>query len=104
MILEIYSVHDKKAKLFARPFFLQNVPVAMRALQSNVLKDTEMSQHVDDYAVYRLGNYDESNGLLHAYDQPELISEMRAIKDAAIAAQKDPRQENLPLNPADKPL
>jgi len=96
MILDIYSIYDKKAELYARPFFLQNTPVAIRALTDNIDADTAMAKHADDYACYLIGSFDESVGLISTPDIPQLITEMRAIKDLADEAKIDPRQMQIP--------
>lgn len=98
MTLDIFSIHDKKAQLFARPFFLQNIPVAIRALTSQIDHDPEMSKHADDYACFRIGSFDESVGHIEAYEVPEHVTEMRAIKDLADKARIDPNQTHMPFD------
>lgn len=82
MKLQIYSIYDKKAQLYARPFFLQNDLVAVRALISNATDETHMKKFPDDYVLFKLGSFNESDGTIDSLIHPELVQEMRVIYDA----------------------
>lgn len=60
-----FSVFDKKASSFATPFFVQTRGVAMRSF-SDLANDQRsvVAQHPEDFALYEIGNFDETGGVL----------------------------------------
>ena len=60
-----FSVFDKKAVSFNTPFFVQTKGVAMRSFADLVAdKRTTVAQHPEDFALYEVGNFDETGGVL----------------------------------------
>jgi len=60
MITKMYSVYDKKAKIFNTPVFLHNNAVACRAfgeLANN--PDHPYGKHPGDYELWLIGTYDD---------------------------------------------
>lgn len=61
MILNLYSIYDKKAKAYARPFFMQNDATATRAVLSS-LEGTDLGMFPNDYTLFCIGTFDDLNG------------------------------------------
>jgi len=73
MEINIYSVLDKKAKVYNNPQFLINDAVAERTFRTVVNdKESLVSKYPEDYALYRIGTFDPATGILtpEAYPVP----------------------------------
>jgi len=60
MMTKMYSVFDKKAKIYNPPVFLHNTGVACRAfgeLANN--PDHQYGKHPGDYELWEIGTYDD---------------------------------------------
>lgn len=80
MIMEIYSVRDKAVEAFLQPFFSPTLASAMRSL-GVVVNDPnhEFAKHVKDYSLYRLGTFDDSNGVLTHDPEPVHITPLSSL-------------------------
>jgi len=61
MISKMYSVFDKKAKIYNPPVFLHNTGVACRAfgeLANN--PEHQYGKHPGDYELWEIGTYDDA--------------------------------------------
>lgn len=67
MILHIYSILDLKGVAFATPFFMHTDGIAIRSFQ-DALSDPKsaLSQHPEDYVLYRLGDFNDQGGKVEA--------------------------------------
>lgn len=76
MMLKVYSVYDVKVQAYSTPFFSVNDSTAFRSF-SQLRNDpaTQVNQFPDDFRLYRLGDFDDSSGLLVAQVPPVLIQE-----------------------------
>lgn len=97
MKLNAYSIYDKKAASYMRPFFLQNESVAVRAISSTILENPELSKHPADYQLSHLGQFDEETGVITS-QAVSVIAEIQTLYDSAKAAQENTNQTSLPLN------
>ncbi len=74
MRLRAFSIFDQKAKAYMSPFFMSEVGMATRSFTDMVNKDDHpLGAHPEDYVLYEVGQFDDSTGLLAAYDGPELV-------------------------------
>ena len=74
MELFIYSIYDKIAKAYNQPFFLQNDALAVRAFSTNVNSpDSQISKVPEEFTLYCLGAYDDSDGHLYPFTEPRLV-------------------------------
>ena len=65
MIMNVYSIYDKAVQAYMRPFFMPADGAAQRAFTDLVEdKSHEMSKHPEDYSLFRIGSFDDSNGSL----------------------------------------
>lgn len=81
MKLNIYSIYDSAAKAYATPFFMQNDGLAIRAFQSNVNSNEEnnISKYPDQFTLFRVGEYDDENGLITS-ESPESLGNALTFK------------------------
>ncbi len=71
MRISIFSVLDRKAELFARPFFEATQGTAIRVFSDAVNEgDHAFSKHPEDYSLYHIGDFDESTGVIDPYVEP----------------------------------
>jgi len=94
MQLNMYTIYDEGAKAYATPFFLHNDAVALRAFADNINGDgnSNLSKHPDQFTLFCVGTFDDSNGLITAvpprtlgnglqYMTPKPIHELGALVD-----------------------
>lgn len=65
MILNAYSIYDRKALQYHPPFYASTDGSAARTF-SELVNDTNTSigRHPADYVLYRVGQYDDQKGQL----------------------------------------
>lgn len=83
----IFSIYDKKTKTYNRPFYEKNETVALRGFTTEVNRPNQNNTlylFPEDYAMYKIGEYDDETGKLHAIE-PTLICEASAIVSEKIA-------------------
>jgi hypothetical protein len=74
MIHVVVSVKDKVAEAFLPPMVFQNVPMALRALRDAAVDGTHMfARNKRDYSLYRLGSFDDTNGIISVLPEPEFV-------------------------------
>lgn len=72
--MQIFSIRDSKSEAYLQPFFSPNVATAMRALESAVADEShQFHQHVEDYALFQLGTFDENTGTIDAQPHPTVV-------------------------------
>lgn len=65
MNLGVYSVFDRKAAVFARPFVAPNDAMAVRSfLAARQDPSTELAKFPEDFSLHRLGSFDDDTGEL----------------------------------------
>lgn len=68
---KVYSVYDKKAMFFSSPIIVDFPVQAERALQQEASNpNSQLHQYPDDFAMYQIGEFDESRGTLIPLDVP----------------------------------
>lgn len=72
MVLNMYSVRDRKAMEFSDPFVAKNDAVAQRFIVSSFIRSTE-GIDPDDFELYRVGAWSNETGKITPGDYPEQI-------------------------------
>ena len=63
MKLNMYSVFDKAAAGYTRPFFMQSDAQAIRAFGDDAVRaDSPVAAHPEDYSLARIGVFDDNTG------------------------------------------
>jgi hypothetical protein len=76
MIQIVCAVKDRAADAYGRPFFVATVGVAIRSFMDEVNRDAPDNQlfaHPDDFDLFELGTFDDSNGLIVMLPEPKLL-------------------------------
>ena len=67
MKLNVYSIFDKVATAYLQPFYMNNDEMAIRAVKPMLFDEEHMfAQNPQDYCLYCLGSFDDSNGHLES--------------------------------------
>lgn len=89
--MKIFSIRDLKSEAYARPFFSQNRATAMRELSMSLQQNTMMIQYSEDFALFEIGDFDETVGTLEGI-QPHHVCDIRElIQDETDAPDPSPR-------------
>lgn len=75
--LIVCAVFDNAVASFGRPFFVPAVGAAVRSFQDEVNRvaaDNLFHLHPADYALYRLGTFDEETGHFDSLEIPQRIA------------------------------
>jgi len=83
MINIICSVKDRAADAFGRPLFVPSVGLAIRSFSDEVNRqadDNQMYHHFDDFDLFELGTFDDSNGIIECHPQPKLLTLGKSVK------------------------
>lgn len=82
-IQKMFAIYDKKATAYRFPHFLVTVGQAIREFQDAVNNpQTEIARHPADFALYHLGDFNDSNGNLQGLAVPAHIEEAINLKTA----------------------
>lgn len=71
MVHGMYAVRDRAADAFIPPFFLPTDGMAIREfLQAAKDQNSKFFQHPTDFSLYKLGSFDDSNGMVRPLVEP----------------------------------
>ena len=76
-----YAVYDRKAELYSQPFLEIKDGTAIRAVQDIVInnRDHAFAKHPSDFSLHRLGEFDETNGVITGQNKPTKIIEIETL-------------------------
>lgn len=77
MILQIVVIRDIKANCYAQPYYATSIGAVIRGFGDEVNKQDEQNmlyKHPEDFELYRLGDYDDSNAKFNLLDQPQQLA------------------------------
>ncbi|QXP08031.1 MAG: nonstructural protein [Arizlama microvirus] len=78
--INVFAIFDKKAVSYLQPFYFPQKGQAIRAFEDSVNDNqSPFSKHPEDYALYKLGSYDDQTGVITS-KQPEFIEEALNLK------------------------
>jgi len=82
MIVRIYSIYDKKAAVFHKPFTNQNDVIASREFQMACQdpKVVQLSVFPDDFDLYYLGDFDDNTGEMIQKNKPAFVVAAASFK------------------------
>lgn len=84
MIIVVCSVRDAKAEVFGQPHFTQSVGTAIRSFTDEINREAPENsffRHPEDYTLYQLGTYDDSNGRFDNLETPKLLVLGNEVKE-----------------------
>lgn len=75
MKLVMLSVRDRKADCFGRPFYAPTVAAGVRGFADEVARaDSELAKHPEDYDLFELGEFHDSNAKFVLLDSPAQVA------------------------------
>lgn len=82
MLLNAYSVYDRKAGHYHAPFFAVSDGAAVRSFR-DLANDpqTTVGRHPGDYVLYRCGQFDDASGLLLHLSAVEHVTDALPLVD-----------------------
>ena len=67
MMMNAYSIYDSKVGQYGLPFFSHHHALALRiVVEAANDENTNLSKYPNDYVLFCIGNYDDSNGVLQS--------------------------------------
>lgn len=74
MIIKLFTVYDCKAECYLPPFNMKSRGEAIRAF-TDTLNDgtTPMGKHPEDYTLFEIGEYDDTNAKITGMQAPVSI-------------------------------
>ncbi len=63
--MNMYCIKDEKTGVFFHPYFMTHDVMAKRMFQGTIRRrDSLLREFPEDYALYRIGTYDENTGMV----------------------------------------
>ena len=92
MKLKCFAIYDAAAQVYMAPFFQSTVGLAIRQFEQ-VANDpsTSVSKYPQDFTLFEIGSYDDSNGRMDPHDAPLPLG--TALEYQRKEAQEQPWQE-----------
>lgn len=91
MKLMLFAIKDLAAQAFGRPMFLPHAGVAVRSFTDEVNRPSQDSSlqndlfaHPDDFELYELGEFDDSDGSFALHKVPKLLLQGKQVKRSDI--------------------
>lgn len=76
----LYSVYDSKAESWYAPFIADNAGLACRFLSDSLRGSaTVLSNHPDDFSLWRVGSWDPVSAAIVPQIPPEHVSSVRGV-------------------------
>lgn len=74
MEYEMYVIYDARSNKYSTPMCFDNDAVAIREIVTNAMKPyTVANTHPEDFIVYKIGVYNETDGVINSFNKPERI-------------------------------
>lgn len=79
--MNVYCIHDKKAKTFETPFCLPNNAYAIRSFQDAVNNEkSPYHKYSQDFELVQLGEYNQDTGKLTPLPSPAILIQATDLK------------------------
>lgn len=79
-MLDAYSIYDKKVSSYLRPAFAKSIVEITRQLEQVVKqKDNSLALYPHDFALYKVGLFDEEEGVFVTMTKPEFVVEISSF-------------------------
>jgi hypothetical protein len=92
MKTKVYSIYDKAAFIYNRPFHAVNVGVALRSFR-DVYEDkrSDIAKHPEDFCLYEVGEYCDQTG-----DFFNLETNQKVLEAIEFAKEESSVPDNIP--------
>lgn len=81
----VFTVFDKTAGTYGRPFYSVNEGAAVRSFRMEVNSTNDMNmlfQHPDDFVLLSLGTFDDASCVFDMFDSPQVLFTARQLLKA----------------------
>lgn len=76
----VCAVKDRAVDAYNRPIYVPTIGVAIRSFTDEVnRKDSELSNHPEDYDLYELGVWDDQTAIYTSLETPRVITRAQDI-------------------------
>ncbi len=76
MLHRVFTVYDAKAEAFLQPFYAKTKGLAVRAFaQAANSGDHDFNKYATDYALFEIGEFDDSTGVIVMHDHFEPLGQ-----------------------------
>lgn len=83
MKIGIYAIRDAKTEIFSQPMYFVTPGVAIRTFGDEVENsNSNLSKHPEDYAMFKIGTFDDNTGAIEQEPQPLQIALAMDFKKA----------------------
>lgn len=97
MKMIMYSIYDSAVECFARPMFVNTQAQIMRMLKDEMENaDSSLAKHPYDYALFRVGEFNDSDGIVTPLLPAQHVCSLIALKQGDLFPD-DGEVEQLPL-------
>lgn len=79
MISHVYSIYDHKTAGYGSLFLAMSDVVAQRLVQSAADSSSMLSKFPEDYTLYAIGQFDDSNGMLSALPERRVVCQLAEL-------------------------
>lgn len=80
MKFKVFAIYDDKTGAYTVPFSKPTVGAGIRLFDDMVNnRDSEIGRHPEDYTLYLIGEYDDSNALFEAKEQSSALGNGRQM-------------------------
>lgn len=88
---QILAVFDMAANLFLKPFFSPTIEAGIRDFGAACSRDEhQFQQFPEDYALYHIGEWDESNGVIHPAEARKVSMAVNFVQAPSIMRDREP--------------
>ncbi len=90
-MLKVFSVFDVKAAAYGQPMFMPSNGIALRTFGEVCLNpESPMFKYPEDFALYEVGSWDPSSGVLTTMNPVHLVSAASILAGVAKARLDSP--------------
>lgn len=87
MRVQLYSIFDRKARVYLAPFVSRSETDAIRQISASFrdpqMRDTPVGQHPEDFSLTRVGAFDDETGQIEALTPPHPVCSLDELAPKA---------------------
>lgn len=94
-MLKVFTIYDKKAQNYMRPFYCENEVFAQREIYVAMQNpQTTLATFSEDFDLYCLGTFDEKLGRFGLFENPGFVCSAMTCKHMNIVAQEEAKAKS----------
>jgi hypothetical protein len=101
----IFTIYDVKAEAFLQPFFMPTKGQAVRAIKDLLFNpDHSFSRYPEDYTLFYMGEYSDTNGAFTTLSAPEPILKLIEAKSSQTEIEDYIKTQTPPFSTSDEDI